>query len=122
MSRKIENGRDLEAVGNSQEGALVLFYASWCPFSMRFLPVFEKHAERREECIARIVVDGNEDLFDEHGIQVYPSVLFFQNGQVTRRLDGRHLVGLSEGELTDLIASCGIVGGADKTAKPGKKS
>lgn len=117
MSRKIENGRDLEAFRNSQEGTLVLFYASWCPYSMQFLPVFEKHAERREECFARIVVDGNEALFDEHDVQVYPSVLVFRNGKVTHRLDGRHLVGLKESQLTDLIASCGIVGGSEESEK-----
>ena len=28
----------------SKDKAFVLFYASWCPFSQRFLPVFEEYS------------------------------------------------------------------------------
>ena len=55
----------------------------------------------------RILLDGNEALFDAHGIAVYPTVLFFEGGKVSKRLDGKHLAGLREKQLTDLIASCG---------------
>lgn len=90
----------------SGNGLYVLFYAEWCPFSRAFLPVFEKHAHGRETEFVRIVVDGNEDFFDEVSVEVYPSVIFFRGGRVDHRLDGRHFVGLKEKQLTGLIAAC----------------
>ncbi len=105
MSR-ICNSMELREITKSGQGIFVLFYASWCPFSQAFLPVFEKHAEGRDADFIRVLLDGNETLFDEHGIAVYPTVLFFKDGRVSRRLDGKHLVGLKEKQLADLIVSC----------------
>ncbi len=105
MSRLCDERELREAVG-SAEGVFVLFYAAWCPFSMAFLPVYEKHAAGREKEFVRIAIDGHEAFFDEHGVDVYPTVLFFRSGKVDRRLDGKHLVGLREKQLTELIASC----------------
>lgn len=105
MSR-ICNSKELREITKSGQGIFVLFYAPWCPFSQAFLPVFEKHAEGRDMDFVRVLLDGNETLFDEHGIEVYPTVLFFKDGRVSRRLDGKHLVGLKEKQLADLIVSC----------------
>jgi len=49
---------------------------------------------------------GTEDLFDEHAVDVYPTVIFFKAGQAHKRLNGKHLSGLKEKDLTKLIASC----------------
>jgi thiol-disulfide isomerase/thioredoxin len=38
VSRSSGLGREIEG----KDGAFVLFYATWCPFSQRFLPVFEE--------------------------------------------------------------------------------
>ena len=105
MSR-ICSARELRDFTKSGEGVFVLFYASWCPFSLAFLPVYEKHAAGRETEFARILLEGNEDVFDEHGVEVYPTVLFFKDGRVARRLDGKHLAGLKEKQLAELVAAC----------------
>jgi thiol-disulfide isomerase/thioredoxin len=106
MLSKICSQTEIQEIVGSGDGLFVLFYASWCPFSMAFLPVYERHADGREKEFVRVVLDGNEDFFEEHGISVYPTALFFQNGEVARRLDGKHLVGLKEKQLVDLITSC----------------
>jgi thiol-disulfide isomerase/thioredoxin len=99
---------DFKDVIRSEDGVFVLFYASWCPFSLAFLPIYEKKAKGRDSKFIRILLDGNEDLFDEHAVEVYPTVLFFKGGAVARRLDGRHLAGLKEAQLTELIDACGF--------------
>jgi thiol-disulfide isomerase/thioredoxin len=109
---KLCDPREIQEIAKSGQGVFVLFYASWCPFSMAFLPVYEKHADGREERFIRVVLDGNEDLFEEHGVEVYPTVLFFKNGEVARRLDGKHLAGIKEKQLTELMAACGLPSGA----------
>jgi thioredoxin-like negative regulator of GroEL len=108
MSRIIKERRDLADLLKTKDGVFVLFYASWCPFSMGFLPVYEKHAEGPEGRFCRMTLDGNEDLFDEYGIEVYPTVIFFKEGKIDKRLDGKHLAGLREKQLTGLIDSCGV--------------
>jgi thiol-disulfide isomerase/thioredoxin len=101
------NRQDLREIINSGNGVFVLFYASWCPFSLAFLPIYEKCAKGRVGEFVRVPIEGNEDLFDEHTIEVYPTVLFFKNGDVNRRLDGKHFAGLREKQLAEFIASCG---------------
>jgi thiol-disulfide isomerase/thioredoxin len=108
MSKLLKERCDLADLLKTKDGAFVLFYASWCPFSMGFLPTYEKHAAGREERFCRMTLDGNEDLFDEYGVEVYPTVLFFKDGKVDKRLDGKPLAGLKEQQLTGLIDSCGV--------------
>ena len=104
---KICSSQDVQAALKSGAEVFVLFYADWCPFSQAFLPAYEKHAAGRDNEFLRVLFDGNQDLFDKHSINVYPTVLFFKGGQVFKRLDGKHLAGLKEKELAELIATCG---------------
>ncbi|MDH4196988.1 MAG: thioredoxin family protein [Candidatus Aminicenantes bacterium] len=97
---------EIREITGSGDGVFVLFYASWCPFSLAFLPVYEKHAEGGDAEFVRILLDGNEALFNEHGVDVYPTVVFFKNGAVARRLDGKPLAGLEEKQLAELVSSC----------------
>ena len=44
---------DLSDRVKGKEKAYVLFYATWCPFSQRFLPIFQEYAEKNpEECLS----------------------------------------------------------------------
>lgn len=110
MSRLIQERYELARFLESSDRVFVLFYASWCPFSLAFLPVYEKHAAGRESSFVRMTLDGNEDLFEEHGVEVYPTVVFFKAGKAHKRLDGKHLAGLKEKQLAELIVSCGMSG------------
>ncbi len=97
---------EVRKAARAEGGIFVLFYADWCPFSRAFLPVFEKHAKGREAEFFRVLLDGNEPFFEECEIDVYPTVLFFRGGRIDRRLDGQHFLGLSEKQLTKLVADC----------------
>jgi thioredoxin 1 len=100
MSQNAKKSSLIEAI-KDKERALVLFYASWCPFSRRFLPVFEAYAaEHPDEC--RIVeVDEDPDSCDALDIEVYPTVLSFKRGRLHERLDGIPGAGLSQRQLDD---------------------
>ncbi|MDP2914972.1 MAG: protein disulfide isomerase family protein [Candidatus Aminicenantes bacterium] len=107
MSQLIDNEGELHEVMKTKDELFVLFYASWCPFSQRFLPVYEKFARDREHRYARILIEKNEHLCDKYSIDVYPTVIFFKSGKVSKRLDGTSQVGLSEGQMIGLIEACG---------------
>jgi len=104
----IRERRELTEVLKSSDRVFVLFYASWCPFSLAFLPIYEKHAAGGGPQFVRMTLDGNEGLFDEHGVEVYPTVIYFKAGKIHKRLDGKHLAGLKEKQFTELIATCAV--------------
>jgi thiol-disulfide isomerase/thioredoxin len=82
--------------------AFVLFYATWCPFSQSFLPVFEEYARSNpQECMS-VIVDDRPDLCEKYAIEYYPTVLFFKEGKIHRRLDAEPGVGLNKKQLAEL--------------------
>ncbi len=104
MSKRRQEQADenIEDVLKSKEITFVLFYASWCPFSQEFLPVFEEYAKANpNECIS-VVVDDKPDLCDKYAIEYYPTVLLFKKGKVHKRLDATPGVGLTRKQLIEL--------------------
>jgi thiol-disulfide isomerase/thioredoxin len=87
----------------NKDRAFVLFYATWCLFSRRFLPLYEEYSKRNpEECLSVIVYD-EPDLCEEYSIEFYPTVILFEKGKVRKRLDSLHGVGLSKKQLEEFI-------------------
>lgn len=99
---------DLDAAVRSRDKIMVLFYATWCPFSRAFLSTYLAHASAGEPCYARIVVDDQDDLVERFRIDVFPTVLFFEKGRLVHRLDGVFHRGLTEGQLKDFARRCAV--------------
>lgn len=102
---QVKNEGDLASALQANKKIQTLFYASWCPFCSRFLPVFRKKAET-EEMKFLFVQDDEETLGGKYDVHVFPTVLFFENGVVSRRLDGKAGAGLTEEQLSAFVASC----------------
>ena len=89
----------------SKEKAIVLFYATWCPHSQRFLPIFQEYAkDNPQQCIS-VIIDDKPDVCEKYGIEYYPTVLLFKKGEVEKRLDAIPGVGLTKKQLKDLAAT-----------------
>ena len=99
---------ELEEAVRTRDRIMVLFYASWCPFSQAFLPTYREHAAAGDPCYARIIVDNGDPLVDKYGIEVFPTVLFFEGGKLLRRLDGVFHRGLTRGQLEDFARRCAV--------------
>ena len=96
---------NVDDVWKSKEKAFVLFYASWCPYSQRFLPIFEDYAKvNPQECIS-VVIDDKPDLCEKYEIEYYPTVLLFKKGEVEKRLDATPGFGLTKNQLKELTAN-----------------
>jgi hypothetical protein len=52
--------------------------------------------------------DNQEILADIYAIEVIPTVIFFENGKVSQRLDGILGFGLTEKQLTEFMLRCGF--------------
>ncbi len=106
MKKKVETPEeDVEEVLASKPKVYALFYASWCPQSQRFLPIFKEYAKSNpDQCLA-IMVDFKEDLCEKYSIAYYPTVLCFKEGKVQKRLDATPGLGLTKAQLQELVAN-----------------
>jgi len=86
----------------NKEKAFVLFYATWCPFSQRFLPIFEEYSKSHPKECLNVIVDEEPDVCEEYAIEYYPTVIMFKKGKVHKRLDAEPGVGLNKKQLKDL--------------------
>ena len=98
------SGKDTGArdVIRGRERAYVLFYATWCPFSQRFLPIFEEYARSNPKECLKVIVDDEPEACEEYAIEYYPTVILFEKGKVKKRLDAQPGVGLNRKQLKDL--------------------
>ncbi len=96
---------DVEEVLVSKPKVYALFYASWCPHSQRFLPIFKEYAKSHPDESLTVMIDFKEDLCDKYSIEYYPTVLCFKNGKVQKRLDATPGLGLTKAQLQELVAS-----------------
>ena len=101
----VDNAQDFLEMLKANKRVIALFYASWCPFCVKILPSFKKHAAA-EAGVLLLVKDDREMMADQYDVSVYPTVLFFEMGSVAKRLDGILGRGISAGQLDDFIHSC----------------
>lgn len=106
MSKMIESAPDLDKTLSECSRIFVLFYASWCPYSQRFLPIFEKHTKNDEKNFCRVLTDEIESCEENYSIDVVPTVIFFKNGKIAKRLDGIAGTGLNEKQFVEMMDSC----------------
>jgi thiol-disulfide isomerase/thioredoxin len=104
MSKK-DVAQDLDEVLKAKSRVFVLFYASWCPFSRKFLPVYEKCTQNSPTPCLRVIVDDKEELCNKYSIDYFPTVLLFENEKVAKRLDAEPGAGLNEKQLKSMLSS-----------------
>jgi len=105
MRTEVRSDAELQACSRPIERLFVLFYASWCPYSRMFLPIFERFTKTHEGSCLRVQIDSEQELWEKYEIDVVPTVLFFCYGSVVARLDGVPGEGLTEVQLQEFAKS-----------------
>ena len=95
---EIESKEQLDNFLLKNEKLLLLFYASWCSFCSRFVPVFDKKIEyfKKAQIIRVLLDDFDNQLWDDYEIESVPTVIYFEKGKVNKRLDAKLGRGLNE--------------------------
>jgi thioredoxin 1 len=98
---EIDNAEELNAILEKTEKVFVLFYATWCPYCVNFVPIFNKKITNSNvgNVIHVLLDDYDNPLWDNYDIEAVPTVIFFEKGKVSKRLDGRFGSGLNEKQL-----------------------
>ena len=90
--------QDLDAELKKNKAVLALFYASWCPFCVGFVRAFDKKVASSsfKRVIHVLLDDYDNQLWDDYEVPAVPTIIFFQDGKVCKRLDGKIGSGISE--------------------------
>jgi thiol-disulfide isomerase/thioredoxin len=88
--------------------AIVLFYASWCPYCSRFLEVVDKDKKLLKHKLAYAMIDDDDNEFwVKYDIGHVPTLIAFSNGKIAARKDAEPGVGLKEEDLLDADRALG---------------
>jgi len=89
----------------TDEPVLVLFTASWCPFCVRFRPIFEELSSRFRGRIAVASLEEDSDpRWDEFNVQVVPTLAVLHRGRVVQRHNGVLRRGILRADLEAFLA------------------
>lgn len=109
-ARTIKTREVFEAELKGGEGRFALFYSAWCPFCTSFMSVYEGEAAAGKEAFVKVCTDDLPELEDRFSVEVVPTVLYFKDGKLARRLDGVLGRGLSAEGLRAFMAACAAPG------------
>jgi thioredoxin 1 len=99
--KKIDNRKDLDLELKKNKHVLALFYATWCPYCVRSVPNFDNKAAILgfKNIIHVLLDDYDNQLWDDFDIPAVPTIIYFEDGKVSRRLNAHIGRGLSETEF-----------------------
>jgi len=102
---QVDSKEQLDEQLGKYEKALALFYASWCPYCTGFVPSFKKAvAHLHSTTVIYVLLDDYDNpLWDDYSIGAVPTVIYFEKGKVSKRLDGEFGIGLKTKEFTDWL-------------------
>jgi thiol-disulfide isomerase/thioredoxin len=96
-----------EKILSSQEKALVMFDADWCPFCQKFKPIFETSANTfinsQQKFYESNIDDDNNPLWERFSIDAVPTIIAFEKGEIISRRDAKMGIGLVKSDLDSIL-------------------
>ncbi len=109
---QISTESDLRQEISYRKQVYALFHASWCPFCQRFIPFFIEREEWGGAYALLVNLDDTlNPLWESYTIDVVPTVIYFEEGKVSRRLNGILGIGLNHQQLHDFLSSLSQITG-----------
>ncbi len=84
MITEVTSPENFQNIIESHPQVLMEFFADWCPHCQAFQPVLEAASSELEAngiFVAQVDYVKFPDLFSEYGVESFPTMVFFQNGQ-----------------------------------------
>ncbi|MEM0385564.1 MAG: thioredoxin family protein [Nitrososphaeria archaeon] len=82
----------------------VVFYASYCPFCLKFSQTLEKYYSKSKVDFAKAdISNDNSPYWNRYNIDVVPTIIVFRGNTVVDRCDGILGKGVAEKDLVSLL-------------------
>ncbi len=88
--RELKTAEFEEAVINSDKVSIVDFWAPWCGYCVRMMPIFEELSDVMGDQVNFFKVNTDEEieLAQKYKIEVLPTFAIFKNGEIVNRKIG----------------------------------
>lgn len=89
-SKKEIGGPEYQQLINSYPIVLIDFSATWCGPCKKLSPTLEKISQQREKDfkLYTIDVDENPSIAQQNGIEMLPTLIWYKNGKMVKRVFG----------------------------------
>lgn len=90
MLQEVTSVQDFQNIISTNPKVCMEFFAPWCPHCQHFFPVVEAFARQQEGkvAVAQVSIDQFPQIFQEYGVNDFPCVMYFANGQPVARTLG----------------------------------
>lgn len=100
MLKQAQSVTDFENTINTESPVLVEFFMPWCPYCKAFFPNLEAYAaESGSIPVMQVNGEALPQVFEAYGIESYPTVMVFVDGQPVLKEEG----GMEVPELKEFI-------------------
>lgn len=90
----------------ARDRMIVLFHASWCPYSRLFLPEFERAEPDANVPLAKTdLAHPMDPRWDEFRILVVPTLVYFEHGEELERMEAVRHKGLTRRDMEEFLDS-----------------
>jgi len=112
--KRVSSIQARKMIAESKKPLAVQLFSHFCSACQDSGPLLQKAADEAGEAVQVIAVDGdfNQEFADEFGVDGYPTMVMFKNGQKVADFEG---AAETSGEYTKFLAKC-------LRPKPPKKS
>ncbi|MCW4025189.1 MAG: thioredoxin family protein [Candidatus Bathyarchaeota archaeon] len=95
---QIDSQKQLDEQLKENPKVLALFYASWCHYCRNFLATTDKTLNDYgfEHIIHVNIDDFDNPMWVTYNVEAVPTLIYFENGKISKRLDAESGTGLTE--------------------------
>jgi len=99
------SNENFDRIINSNRPVSMLFYATYCPYCKRFIPIFEKYEKDMRSLLARSdITDDDNPLWEKYSIDAVPTVIVFKKGVEIGRIFSKPGLCITEDNFEDLLS------------------
>lgn len=101
MLHEVTSVNDFETLTKEYPQCLVEFFQPWCPYCKAFFPTLKAYSEEAGTLpVIQVSGESFPQIFEAYGIQSYPTLMVFKNGQPVFKEEG----GLEMPALKEFVA------------------